>query len=148
MALSSAAPCRPPGGTVFLFDKKKTRHFRLDGHNWPRRVVPPGAKQPIAESHEHLVVGRKKELHCYYTTSRSNLKRRVYWLLKKPQHGKPFYALVHYLSGSAAAATETGKAPDDGSDSDIEVSLSGDESESEEELAIAALQEMREMPRS
>nr|GMD03920.1 calmodulin-binding transcription activator 5-like isoform X1 [Ipomoea batatas]GME10921.1 calmodulin-binding transcription activator 5-like isoform X1 [Ipomoea batatas] len=40
----------PKGGTVTLFDRKKLRNFRKDGHNWKKKKDG----KTVKEAHEHL----------------------------------------------------------------------------------------------
>lgn len=101
-----------------MYDKRFTPHFRLDGHSWIRRAVLQGRKRPIKEGHEKLVVGKKKQISCYYTTSCSNMKRRVYWLLKGPKRQGAVYVLVHYLSKAGCHNSSSSGGSSDGCFSD------------------------------
>lgn len=40
------------GGTIVLFDRKKLRNFRKDGHNWKKKKDG----KTVKEAHEHLKV--------------------------------------------------------------------------------------------
>lgn len=42
----------PIGGTIVLFDRKKLRNFRRDGHNWKKKKDG----KTVKEAHEHLKV--------------------------------------------------------------------------------------------
>lgn len=44
--------CNVLGGTIVLFDRKKLRNFRKDGHNWKKKKDG----KTIKEAHEHLKV--------------------------------------------------------------------------------------------
>ncbi|GLT84500.1 hypothetical protein SLE2022_027250 [Rubroshorea leprosula] len=46
---------KPPSGSLFLFDRKVTRNFRKDGHNWQRKENGKLAK----EGHKKLKVRAK-----------------------------------------------------------------------------------------
>jgi hypothetical protein len=43
---------RPLGGTLFLYDRKVVRFFRLDGHNWRKK----NDNKTVRETHEKLKV--------------------------------------------------------------------------------------------
>ena len=49
---SMTAATRPPGGTMFLYDRKVVRFFRLDGHNWRKK----NDNKTVRETHEKLKV--------------------------------------------------------------------------------------------
>ncbi|XP_031096428.1 calmodulin-binding transcription activator 5 [Ipomoea triloba] len=81
----------PKGGTVTLFDRKKLRNFRKDGHNWKKKKDG----KTVKEAHEHLKVGNEERIHVYYAHGEDNptFVRRCYWLLDKTlEH----IVLVHY----------------------------------------------------
>ncbi|XP_056694691.1 calmodulin-binding transcription activator 5 isoform X4 [Spinacia oleracea] len=81
----------PRGGTIVLFDRKKLRNFRKDGHNWKKKKDG----KTVKEAHEHLKVGTEERIHVYYAHGEDNPKfvRRCYWLLDKAlEH----IVLVHY----------------------------------------------------
>ncbi|XP_010671665.2 calmodulin-binding transcription activator 6 isoform X1 [Beta vulgaris subsp. vulgaris] len=81
----------PKGGTIVLFDRKKLRNFRKDGHNWKKKKDG----KTVKEAHEHLKVGTEERIHVYYAHGEDNPKfvRRCYWLLDKTlEH----IVLVHY----------------------------------------------------
>lgn len=46
------------GGSLFLFDRKKLRYFRKDGHNWRKKKDG----KTVREAHERLKV-REVELY-------------------------------------------------------------------------------------
>ncbi|KAJ8769620.1 hypothetical protein K2173_005223 [Erythroxylum novogranatense] len=75
----------PKSGSVFLFDRKVSRYFRKDGHNWRKNN----------EGHEKLKCGSIDVLHCYYAYGEDdeNFQRRSYWLIPKELS---HIALVHY----------------------------------------------------
>ncbi|CAA2989147.1 calmodulin-binding transcription activator 5 isoform X1 [Olea europaea subsp. europaea] len=81
----------PKSGTIVLFDRKKLRNFRKDGHNWKKKKDG----RTVKEAHEHLKVGNDERIHVYYAHGEDNLTfvRRCYWLLDKSlEH----IVLVHY----------------------------------------------------
>ncbi|KAL2459310.1 Calmodulin-binding transcription activator 5 [Forsythia ovata] len=92
----------PKSGTILLFDRKKLRNFRKDGHNWKKKKDG----RTVKEAHEHLKVGNEERIHVYYAHGEDNptFVRRCYWLLEKSlEH----IVLVHYretreLQGSPA----------------------------------------------
>ncbi|KAK4740731.1 hypothetical protein SAY87_024319 [Trapa incisa] len=82
---------RPPGGSLFLFNKRVVRFFRRDGHKWRKKKD----QNTVGEAHEHLKVGNVETLNCYYAHGEENpnFQRRSYWMLD------PAYehiVLVHY----------------------------------------------------
>ncbi|XP_043721611.1 calmodulin-binding transcription activator 5-like isoform X2 [Telopea speciosissima] len=81
----------PPSGTIVLFDRKKLRNFRKDGHNWKKKKDG----KTVKEAHEHLKVGDEERIHVYYAHGQDNpnFVRRCYWLLDKKQE---HIVLVHY----------------------------------------------------
>ncbi|KAG9139757.1 hypothetical protein Leryth_021436 [Lithospermum erythrorhizon] len=81
----------PKSGTVVLFDRKKLRNFRKDGHNWKKKKDG----KTVKEAHEHLKVGNEEKIHVYYAHGEDNptFVRRCYWLLDKTQE---HIVLVHY----------------------------------------------------
>ncbi|XP_022874689.1 calmodulin-binding transcription activator 5-like isoform X2 [Olea europaea var. sylvestris] len=81
----------PKSGTIELFDRKKLRNFRNDGHNWKKKKDG----RTVKEAHEHLKVGNDERIHVYYAHGEDNqtFVRRCYWLLDKSlEH----IVLVHY----------------------------------------------------
>jgi hypothetical protein len=48
--LSAAAADLPPSGTLFMYDRKQVRFFRLDGHNWRKKHDG----KTVRETHEKL----------------------------------------------------------------------------------------------
>ncbi|KAG6511561.1 hypothetical protein ZIOFF_029633 [Zingiber officinale] len=79
------------GGSLFLFDRKVSRYFRKDGHNWRKKKDG----KTVKEAHERLKVGSVDMLHCYYAHGEENEKfqRRSYWMLEEDlMH----IVLVHY----------------------------------------------------
>eukprot|EP00193_Tetraselmis_chui_P000676 CAMPEP_0177757558 /NCGR_PEP_ID=MMETSP0491_2-20121128/3705_1 /TAXON_ID=63592 /ORGANISM="Tetraselmis chuii, Strain PLY429" /LENGTH=481 /DNA_ID=CAMNT_0019273213 /DNA_START=519 /DNA_END=1964 /DNA_ORIENTATION=- len=98
--LSAAAADLPPSGTLFMYDRKQVRFFRLDGHNWRKKHDG----KTVRETHEKLKVDNVDALNCYYAHALEpfNLQRRCYWMLDNDK-----YVLVHYLEtgfGSKRAA--------------------------------------------
>ncbi|KAK1381622.1 Calmodulin-binding transcription activator 4 [Heracleum sosnowskyi] len=82
---------KPPGGSLFLFNKRVLRYFRKDGHSWRRKKDG----RTVGEAHERLKVGNAEALNCYYAHGdlNPNFQRRSYWMLD------PAYehiVLVHY----------------------------------------------------
>lgn len=94
----------PTSGTLVLFDRKKLRNFRKDGHSWKKKKDG----KTVKEAHEHLKVGNEERIHVYYAHGEDNptFVRRCYWLLDKSlEH----IVLVHYretkeLQGSPATS--------------------------------------------
>ncbi len=86
--LSTSPPQRPPTGTILLYDRKTTRVWRKDGHQWRQKN----------DSHEKLKINGAGVIGCCYNTHRSlpGFNRRGYWLL-----GSPGLLLVHYRACSA-----------------------------------------------
>ncbi|KAK4791287.1 hypothetical protein SAY86_031700 [Trapa natans] len=81
----------PPGGSLFLFNKRVLRCFRSDGHSWRKKKH----HKTIAEAHERLKVGNVEALNCYYAHGEHNpnFQRRSYWMLDPEfEH----IVLVHY----------------------------------------------------
>ncbi|KAG8658884.1 calmodulin-binding transcription activator 5 isoform X2 [Manihot esculenta] len=81
----------PKSGVIKLFDRKKLRNFRKDGHNWKKKKDG----KTVKEAHEHLKVGNEERIHVYYAHGEDNptFVRRCYWLLDKTlEH----IVLVHY----------------------------------------------------
>ncbi|KAF2312753.1 hypothetical protein GH714_039846 [Hevea brasiliensis] len=81
----------PKSGDIMLFDRKKLRNFRKDGHNWKKK----NDGKTVKEAHEHLKVGNEERIHVYYAHGEDNptFVRRCYWLLDKTlEH----IVLVHY----------------------------------------------------
>ncbi|KAJ8766433.1 hypothetical protein K2173_022492 [Erythroxylum novogranatense] len=81
----------PKSGTIVLFDRKKLRNFRKDGHNWKKK----NDGKTVKEAHEHLKVGNEERIHVYYAHGEDNptFVRRCYWLLDKTLEQ---IVLVHY----------------------------------------------------
>lgn len=77
--LTHRVPQTPPGGSLFLFNKRVLKFFRKDGHSWRRRKD----QRTIAEAHERLKVGNVEALNCYYAhgAENPNFQRRSYWML-------------------------------------------------------------------
>ncbi|XP_074310037.1 calmodulin-binding transcription activator 4 isoform X1 [Silene latifolia] len=93
--ITPEAPLRPPGGSLFLFNKRVLRFFRKDGHNWRKKKDG----RTVGEAHERLKVGIAEAINCYYAHGEDNpsFQRRSYWMLD------PAYehiVLVHYRETS------------------------------------------------
>ncbi|KAM2668067.1 hypothetical protein EV2_019689 [Malus domestica] len=89
--IASVPANKPPGGSLFLFDRKVLRYFRKDGHNWRKKKDG----KTVKEAHERLKAGSVDVLHCYYAhgEENENFQRRSYWMLEEAlQH----IVLVHY----------------------------------------------------
>ncbi|KAF6161491.1 hypothetical protein GIB67_009370 [Kingdonia uniflora] len=89
--LTDSVPQKPPGGSLFLYNKRVLRYFRKDGHDWRKKKTG----KTVGEGHEKLRVGDVEALNCYYAHGEQDPKfqRRSYWMLD------PAYehiALVHY----------------------------------------------------
>ncbi|EIE21793.1 CG-1-domain-containing protein [Coccomyxa subellipsoidea C-169] len=93
--VSKEPPQKPPGGSLFLFNRKTVRFFRKDGHDWRKK----SDGKTVRETHEKLKVGNKEILNCYYAHAEDALQRRCYWLLD----GDDNVVLVHYLSSNPHA---------------------------------------------
>ncbi|MCD9646528.1 hypothetical protein HAX54_036416 [Datura stramonium] len=89
--LTEDPPVKPPGGSLFLFDRKVLRYFRKDGHHWRKKKDG----KTVKEAHEKLKAGSIDVLHCYYAhgEDNENFQRRIYWMLEEQlEH----IVLVHY----------------------------------------------------
>ncbi|KAF5185356.1 Calmodulin-binding transcription activator [Thalictrum thalictroides] len=89
--LTPDPPYKPPGGSLFLFDRKALRYFRKDGHTWRKKKDG----KTVREAHEKLKAGSVDVLHCYYAhgEDNENFQRRSYWMLDTQlEH----IVLVHY----------------------------------------------------
>lgn len=89
--LNRVPPVRPCSGTLFLFDRKTVRNFRMDGHNWRKKKDG----KTVGEAHERLKIDSVDALHCYYARveDNSNFQRRCYWMIDPAlEH----VVLVHY----------------------------------------------------
>ncbi|XP_060197513.1 calmodulin-binding transcription activator 2-like isoform X1 [Lycium barbarum] len=89
--LNKESPVKPPGGSVFLYDRKVVRYFRKDSHNWRKKKDG----KTVKEAHEKLKAGSIDVLHCYYAhgEDNENFQRRSYWMLEQQlEH----IVLVHY----------------------------------------------------
>ncbi|GKV44678.1 hypothetical protein SLEP1_g51840 [Rubroshorea leprosula] len=92
LRIASEPSNKPPSGSVFLFNRKVTKIFRKDGHNWQRKENGKLAK----EGHKKCKAGSIDVLHCYYALGEENknFQRRCYSMLEKDfSH----IVLVHYL---------------------------------------------------
>ncbi|PIA33804.1 hypothetical protein AQUCO_04000102v1 [Aquilegia coerulea] len=89
--LTEVAPQKPPSGSLFLFNKRVTRFFRKDGHNWRKKKEG----RTVREGHERLKVGNVEALNCYYAhgEQNSNFQRRSFWMLDRAYE---HIVLVHY----------------------------------------------------
>ncbi|XP_016574931.1 calmodulin-binding transcription activator 3 isoform X2 [Capsicum annuum] len=89
--LTQQPPDKPPGGSLFLFDRKVVRYFRKDGHNWRKKKDG----KTVKEAHEKLKAGSSDVLHCYYAhgEDNKNFQRRSYWMLEEKLER---IILVHY----------------------------------------------------
>ncbi|KAL3501006.1 hypothetical protein ACH5RR_035455 [Cinchona calisaya] len=82
---------KPPGGSVFLFNKRVLKFFRKDGHSWRKKKD----RRTVREAHERLKVGNVEVLNCYYAHGEQNpnFRRRSYWMLNLAYE---HIVLVHY----------------------------------------------------
>ncbi|KAL6220090.1 hypothetical protein ACLB2K_007847 [Fragaria x ananassa] len=89
--ISTEPASTPPGGSLFLFDRKVLRYFRKDGHNWRKKKDG----KTVKEAHERLKAGSVDVLHCYYAhgEDNENFQRRSYWMLEEDLS---HIVLVHY----------------------------------------------------
>ena len=69
----AAAMCGRAGGTLLLYDKKVTPHFRADGHSWAKKRNGVSIK----ESHEKLRVNSEFVLSCCYSRGADDGRFRV-----------------------------------------------------------------------
>ncbi|PRQ48646.1 putative transcription factor CG1-CAMTA family [Rosa chinensis] len=79
------------GGSLFLVDRKKVKHYKRDGHNWRKKKDG----KTVMEGNEKLKVGHVHKLRCYYAPGEENknFKRRIYSMLEEDlKH----IVLVHY----------------------------------------------------
>lgn len=92
LRVAKEPPCKPPGGSLFLFDRKAVRFFRKDNHNWRKKADG----KTVRETHEKLKVDNVDMLNCYYAHAdrQDGLQRRCYWLLDSEDD----IVLVHYLN--------------------------------------------------
>ncbi|XP_047159406.1 calmodulin-binding transcription activator 4-like isoform X1 [Vigna umbellata] len=93
--LTHQPPHQPAGGSLYLFNRRVTRYFRKDGHNWRKKKDG----RTVGEAHERLKVGNEEILNCYYAHGEENrsFQRRSYWMLEpKYEH----IVLVHYSETS------------------------------------------------
>ncbi|CAJ2677063.1 unnamed protein product [Trifolium pratense] len=98
--IASEPSYMPTSGSLFLFDRKVTRYFRKDGHNWRKKKDG----KTVREAHERLKVGSVDVLHCYYAHGEQNdtFQRRTYWMLEEDLS---HIVLVHYREVKGAKAT-------------------------------------------
>lgn len=98
--ISSQPSYMPPSGSLFLFDRKVTRYFRKDGHNWRKKKDG----KTVREAHERLKAGSVEVLHCYYAhgEQNDNFQRRTYWMLEEELS---HIVLVHYREVKGTKAT-------------------------------------------
>ncbi|XP_077221929.1 calmodulin-binding transcription activator 3-like [Tasmannia lanceolata] len=98
--LAPDPPYKPPGGSLFLFDRKALRYFRKDGHCWRKKKDGKTVREADRSlfsrtAHEKLKAGSVDALHCYYAhgEDNENFQRRCYWMLDgQLEH----IVLVHY----------------------------------------------------
>ncbi|KAL0048855.1 hypothetical protein WJX82_001004 [Trebouxia sp. C0006] len=62
LRVAKEPPCKPPGGSLLLFDRKAVRFFRKDNHNWRKKADG----KTVRETHEKLKVDNVDMLNCYY----------------------------------------------------------------------------------
>jgi hypothetical protein len=67
--------CAPPGGSLFLFDRRAVRFFRKDGHNWRKKADG----KTVRETHEKLKVGHKRALHTAFCAASSTREITSCW---------------------------------------------------------------------
>ncbi|XP_059429875.1 uncharacterized protein LOC132163559 isoform X2 [Corylus avellana] len=82
----------PKSGAILLFDCKRQRYFRQDGHNWKKKKDG----KTVNESNERLKVGNQVRIQVCYVHGQYNptFARRCYRLLdKNPEQD---IVLVHY----------------------------------------------------
>jgi len=78
VVISDVPPELPESGTMYLFNKAKTKRWRNDKHKWQRR----GSR--LNEHHENLKVRGTEVLNACYCRREevSTFRRRAYWLLQ------------------------------------------------------------------
>jgi len=89
---------RSAAGSLHLFDRRRVRAFRRDGHAWQKK----GGSQTVREAHEKLKVGSETLINAYYCSREDapRFQRRCYWLLD----GDEGMVLVHYLDSGGGAS--------------------------------------------
>lgn len=89
--LTQEPPLKPPGSSMFLFDRKVVPYFRKDGHHWRKKKDG----KTVKEAHEKLKAGSIDVVHCYYAHGEDNkhFQRRCYWMLGEQLE---YIFLVHY----------------------------------------------------
>ncbi|URE25892.1 calmodulin-binding transcription activator, partial [Musa troglodytarum] len=77
--IAQKPPQKPPGGSLFLFNRRVLRYFRNDGYSWQKKKNGKTAR----EGHERLKVGNSDAINCYYARGEQNscFQRRSYWML-------------------------------------------------------------------
>eukprot|EP00192_Tetraselmis_astigmatica_P003731 CAMPEP_0117651408 /NCGR_PEP_ID=MMETSP0804-20121206/2076_1 /TAXON_ID=1074897 /ORGANISM="Tetraselmis astigmatica, Strain CCMP880" /LENGTH=574 /DNA_ID=CAMNT_0005457383 /DNA_START=1332 /DNA_END=3056 /DNA_ORIENTATION=- len=95
--LSPMAAQLPPGGCIFLYDRRAVRFFRLDGHNWRKK----NDGKTVKETHEKLKIDNEDRINCYYAHAviPASMQRRCYWRLDDDS-----LVLVHYLEPNSQVA--------------------------------------------
>ncbi|KAJ1453990.1 CG-1 domain-containing protein [Pelagophyceae sp. CCMP2097] len=106
--VSLAPPDRPPSGAIFLYDRRRTKRFRRDGHSWALRK----SAGRIREDHVKLRVNgqhRVSAAHAHGADAQT-FHRRTYLLLPadatEAADDAAALALVHYRECSAGDGTE------------------------------------------
>ncbi|XP_059431506.1 uncharacterized protein LOC132165277 isoform X1 [Corylus avellana] len=88
----------PKSGAILLFDRKRVRNFRKDGHNWKKKKDG----KTVSESHECLklgfskfLVGNERRIKVYYVRGQDNpnFARRCFCLRDE---NLEHIVLVHY----------------------------------------------------
>jgi hypothetical protein len=91
---STVAPGLAPMGSIYVYNKINTPHYRKDAHGF-------GAK----ESHSRLVVNRVpciKKYNAVNKVGEITIQRHCYFLIDDPT-----FVLVHYYRGDTRASTST-----------------------------------------
>ncbi|KAJ8605315.1 hypothetical protein CTAYLR_002348 [Chrysophaeum taylorii] len=92
-SVSMVPPECPPTGSVFLYDRRKCKRFRRDGHNWVTRK----SAGRIREDHVKLRVGGAQRVAAAHAHSADSpaFHRRTYHLLAEESEAV-FLSFVHY----------------------------------------------------
>lgn len=94
-------PYPPPSGTLILYDRETTRHYKDDGYDW----IKKRNSQKVREDHVKLRVGgRYRVAGCYvHSSTNPNFHRRAYHLLD-PETGGALHPPSRRTSADSAAA--------------------------------------------
>lgn len=101
-------PHKPTSGSLLLFNKRVTRFFRRDGHNWRKKKDG----RTVGEAHERLKVGNVETLNCYYAHGEDNpsFQRRSFWMLD-PAHEHIVLVQYRETNGEKLSPGSTAQSP-------------------------------------